>query len=451
MGQLDEPPSTTTPRVGSASTRAACHATMTDLIRPVAETHRPSTRPRRPRLSSAFQILVVGTIAYTGAALLNADHLWRTAERQPFGHRRDLYLELTGPVRQASKTLHLDLPGRAVAAVRGERHSAKASISALAGASTTPAVSVPTHTPAAAATDSTTPTRATTRWPQPSIVATTVVEPSPPASATETTTPIIDLRVMNDIPIAPDVSNVAALWAPESQRSVAPAPVALLRTPTPGQPLRLWVGGDSLAVGLGMSLAHLTGDQAIVAPESDARISTGLTRPDYFDWPGELAGVLSNHHPDVVVVMFGANDAQPIAVGNRSYSIDAPEWQAEYRRRVDEVIALAEQSGVRLVWVGQPAMRSGDLDRKMAILDSIYADEAALHPVARYIDTRSIFGAHYDAYVTGADGVSVRMRTDDGVHFTNAGYDRLGRSVLDEVREETAVPGSAPTMPSVPA
>ena len=418
---------------------------MTDLIRPVAETHRPSTRPRRPRLSSAFQILVIGTIAYTGAALLNADHLWRTAERQPFGHRRDLYLELTGPVRQASKTLHLDLPARAVGAVRGERHSVKANLSALSGVSTAPAVSVPTRPQPVASTDSAPPTRATTRWPQPSILAPTVVEPS------ETTTPIIDLRVMNDIPTTPDVSNVAALWAPESQRSVAPAPVALLRTPTPGQPLRVWVGGDSLAVGLGMSLAHLTGDQTIVAAESDARISTGLTRPDYFDWPGELAGVLAGHHPDVVVVMFGANDAQPIAVGNRSYSIDAPEWQAEYRRRVDEVIALAEQSAVRLVWVGQPAMRSGDLDRKMAILDSIYAEEAALHPVARYIDTRSIFGPHYDAYVTDADGVSVRMRTDDGVHFTNAGYDRLGRSVLDEVRQETAVPGSAPTMPPVPA
>jgi hypothetical protein len=100
-----------------------------------------------------------------------------------------------------------------------------------------------------------------------------------------------------------------------------------------------------------------------------------------------------------------------------------------------------------LIWVGQPAMRSDDFERKMQILDSIYADEATKHPNVTYIDTRAIFGATYSAYL-GEGSTAVKVRAADGIHFNNNGYDRLAAAVAAEVtRLATPPPTTTTTVP----
>ena len=100
-----------------------------------------------------------------------------------------------------------------------------------------------------------------------------------------------------------------------------------------------------------------------------------------------------------MVVMFGANDAQRMKLDGNVYDVSTPEWQAEYRRRVDAVMGFLTQGGTRHVyWIGQPVMRSGDFDQKQIILEGIYREEAAKHPGVTFIHIRTMFAGPDGAF-----------------------------------------------------
>jgi len=181
-------------------------------------------------------------------------------------------------------------------------------------------------------------------------------------------------------------------------------------------------------------MEKLTGQTATLRATSQARISTGLTRPDYFDWPTAVHDVVAQQQPDVLVVVFGTNDPQPIQTATGTYSFGTPEWETEYRARVDAVMAAA--TGARkLVWVGLPVVRRETLEPKLEVLDQIFEQEAAKFPDVSYVDTRAMFSPDgaYDAYLTAPDGTPVLVRAADGVHFSLTGYDMLAQAVIDRI------------------
>jgi hypothetical protein len=171
-----------------------------------------------------------------------------------------------------------------------------------------------------------------------------------------------------------------------------------------------------------------------IAPTVEYRFATGLTRPDYFDWPGRLREVLARaNRPQIVVVLFGANDMQPIMTPSGPVRVGTAEWLAEYRSRVAATMKLLVDAGVDAYWVGQPPMRSSTLDRRIDQVDDIYSDEAARHPGITFLDSRPLFSdsrGGYTASLPGADGTPVLMRGADGVHLTDAGGKRLTAALL---------------------
>lgn len=243
-----------------------------------------------------------------------------------------------------------------------------------------------------------------------------------------------------------DGSSAAAFGTPVDE-TTATRPE--LRQPTAAAPLRLWVGGDSIVQVFGESVVRLAGETGVVEPTLHYEISTGLTRPDYFDWPAALRADLERDDPEVVVIMFGANDAQgmELADGTVFQRVAEPGWQREYARRVGAVMDLLRADGRLVYWVGQPVMRDSGFDDRMAILDRIYASEAAGRPWVEYVDTRALFAdrsGSYAEYLTGPDGDAVDLRQDDGIHLTREGGDRMANAVLDLLaREVDLTPGRA--------
>jgi hypothetical protein len=49
-----------------------------------------------------------------------------------------------------------------------------------------------------------------------------------------------------------------------------------------------------------------------LAVHTHFQISTGLSRPDYYDWPAHLEQDMAAVDPRVVVLLVGANDDQPL-------------------------------------------------------------------------------------------------------------------------------------------
>ena len=68
------------------------------------------------------------------------------------------------------------------------------------------------------------------------------------------------------------------------------------------------MGGDSLAGSLGPALGERTAETGVVAPTFDSRVSSGLSSPEFFDWPEHATEQLQELEAEVVVFVIGTND-----------------------------------------------------------------------------------------------------------------------------------------------
>ena len=82
--------------------------------------------------------------------------------------------------------------------------------------------------------------------------------------------------------------------------------------------------GDSVGLDLGQPLVNTLAGFGDVTTYLDGHIDTGLTRPDYFNWPAELQVDLANDQPKLVVVMIGANDPQRMVTPTGSLRFGSP-------------------------------------------------------------------------------------------------------------------------------
>lgn len=250
-------------------------------------------------------------------------------------------------------------------------------------------------------------------------------EPSP------ATTPTTEAPASTETPASATTEPTTA--APEPSR----------RRPTAQEPLRLLVAGDSMTEALGPVLEELAEETGVATAERALEYSSGLTRPDFFDWPAHLAALVDEHDPDVLVVSVGANDAQGIQTPAGPAPFGTDPWVAEYRGRVAATMDLAAAEDRVVYWLGQPVMRSSTFDARMALLTSIFREEAGRRPGIRFVDTRPTFAGPdggYTAYLPDASGTPVLVRRDDGIHLTPAGARRLAAQLMDLLGEDWPLP-----------
>jgi lysophospholipase L1-like esterase len=226
------------------------------------------------------------------------------------------------------------------------------------------------------------------------------------------------------------------------------AATTALRRPTVQRPLRIWVGGDSMAQNSGAQVVQYAQESGVMKATLDYHISTGLSRPDYYDWPRRLAYVSRVLQPDVAVAFFGANDAQAVDFDGRVLGSESAAWDALYGQRVGQAMDTLRRGGAtRVYWVGLPIMGSKVFSRTVRVLDTIYRREAATRPGVVYVDTWSMFaapGGGYSAYLRDTHGGLQLMRQSDGVHVTLAGASRLGWAIVARIRRDYHVGAGAP-------
>jgi uncharacterized protein len=234
--------------------------------------------------------------------------------------------------------------------------------------------------------------------------------------------------------------------APDSPPITEAAGPPELRTPTAAEPLRLWVGGDSMAEIFGRSLVSQSEATGVIAPTLHYEVSSGLVRPDYYNWPGAMAEDLAAHDPEVVVTFFGANDGQGIVLpdGTPVQDVSDPRWLPEYRRRVGALMDQLRAGDRLVVWLGQPPMRDAGFGSRMALVNQAAMAEAATRPWVVFVDTAPLLGDANRAFaelLPDASGSPTDMRQDDGIHLTRAAGDLLAAHVLDVVRAHVDLSG----------
>ena len=227
-----------------------------------------------------------------------------------------------------------------------------------------------------------------------------------------TTTP-----VASSVPVSvPPVSSTTAVTAPDG--------LAPLAVPTPAAPLRLLVLGDSLGIDFGQPLVNDLAATDVVSAVLDGHIDTGLSRPDYFNWPAELQRDVVTYQPKAVVVFIGANDPQNFIDGSTAVTYGTPAWNAAYGKRVGSLMAQATGAGARVLWVGMPPMADPGLNAKMETLNAIAQNQAAVHPGVTYFASWPVLSnpqGQFSAFLPDASGNEVQVRDPDGIHITAAG------------------------------
>lgn len=134
-------------------------------------------------------------------------------------------------------------------------------------------------------------------------------------------------------------------------KPVIPKPVI----PKASVPRRFLLIGDSMMEDFGPVLQRTLHRRKELKFVQAGKHSTGLVRPDYYDWPLSLTDYLKKHKPDIVVVFMGANDPQPIRENKKFYNTCSKEWKDAYSRRVKEMVDISTSHGARVLWVGCPS------------------------------------------------------------------------------------------------
>jgi len=251
---------------------------------------------------------------------------------------------------------------------------------------------------------------------------------------------------------APTSAAGASTTVAGSSTTVSPAssvPADAGKVPTAADPARVLIVGDSDAGNLGPPLETTLADTGVVKSQLFYKVSSGLTRPDFFDWPAKLQQAVPQFTPDIVVVTFGGNDAQDVTLGGKSYPVQTDEWKAEYARRVGAVMDYLSAEGRTLVWVGIPNAKSGDFRDRLDILQQVTKAEAAKRPAVKYVDTWNRFvgasGGYADYIIDPRDRQGKLVRADDGFHLNQVGAEILAIDVARVVIDELIARGAAVT------
>lgn len=234
-----------------------------------------------------------------------------------------------------------------------------------------------------------------------------------------------------DIPLAPvDPDGSNGKGPPEETDSI--------RVPTPSRRLRVAIVGDSLAAGLGY-FAERVFRPRLVMVSGQGRISTGLARPDYFNWPVTMRRIVNRFDPDLVIVMLGENDHQSLqnVHGARVAAIGTSGWPPAYRDRVLAMMKIATSGGAKVVWAGLPISADPRLRAHSKRQNDIFEFASNISNDVAYFDAWNRFRRPegYTAYLREGGRV-ILIREGDGLHFNAVGYTIVAREIAKLAAEE---------------
>jgi hypothetical protein len=219
-----------------------------------------------------------------------------------------------------------------------------------------------------------------------------------------------------------------------------------VRVVTEAAPLTIWTIGDSTASSNGQLLESDIASNPLMQARTISKSSTGLTRPDYYDWNAALPVYLAEGHPDAAVISFGANDAQPIQTNGVGpyFEVGSPEWTTEYTRRAQAFVGQLTAVGTRVYLTGQPVMRDPGFSERMGVIDKVYRAVAAADPGVEYIDANTFLsdpaGGYTDS-LPAANETRVQVRQSDGIHLSLEGARWLARIMERQVAADFGLNG----------
>jgi len=191
------------------------------------------------------------------------------------------------------------------------------------------------------------------------------------------------------------------------------------------------VFGDSQAQGIAFGLQRLLLEEPQFKVLNRTHPGAAVVHEES-EWLAPIRKFLANERADVAIVMLGANDRLDMRDGGSYLRFRSDAWRDEYAKRIDRIMSALINSGLKVIWCGNPIARSGTYSSDMTYINDIYANEAGRFGV-QFVPLWSTVvddGGNYTAFGKGIDGVTQRLRGDDGIHFTAAGYELIADKIV---------------------
>ncbi|WP_208441630.1 SGNH/GDSL hydrolase family protein [Bartonella raoultii] len=190
---------------------------------------------------------------------------------------------------------------------------------------------------------------------------------------------------------------------------------------------RILVIGDFAASAVADALKKFFADKSDILIMNNTMPASGLVRTDYYSWQRNISKFIDQNNPDVIIIMIGANDNQPIKDSYSIINTDQSEWMRIYKQRIIEITESLHASGKPWIWIGQPAFGNDLLTQKMKILNALYKQETETAG-GYFLDIWSGFSdeeGNFSFSGYNIHGKIAKLRTNNGIHFTSEGKEKL--------------------------
>ncbi|MBN1412709.1 MAG: DUF459 domain-containing protein [Spirochaetales bacterium] len=209
---------------------------------------------------------------------------------------------------------------------------------------------------------------------------------------------------------------------------------------SPKYPLKVLLIGDSLVAGsLRRKIFATKKSHQGVSWTVNAKTSSGLTRPDFHDWPAIAEKVLSGKKFKALFILLGTNDAQDFRSGKkRIYFYGKPDWFEKYEERVKTFLDTVSPYVMNVYWIGLPPMKYAHFNTKMAKFNVMYETACGRKANAVFIGTKDIYSDKNGKYAQflPRNGKQLRTRENDGIHVTDAGMGFLVDRIYENLNRD---------------
>ncbi len=189
------------------------------------------------------------------------------------------------------------------------------------------------------------------------------------------------------------------------------------------QPTRILLTGDSLMASMGPQLKRALDGYENLTLIPIGKGSTGLARPDFYNWPKVLEENMRIHKPHIVVMWIGTNDTQPIYNKPEAGKPLSTSWQYAYHNELIKIFGIVRKYNATLIMMSPPVMSKQPFDNNLNAITQIIKWSCKKYG-PKFINTRTILADNQGRYLhrtTMRDGKTANIRTPDRIHITADG------------------------------
>jgi hypothetical protein len=186
--------------------------------------------------------------------------------------------------------------------------------------------------------------------------------------------------------------------------------------------------GDSVMGDVDFSLVHLLKKTEPTWQVIDAyKVSSGLTNQTYYNWPKTSEKLVSQYHPDYVVVLVGTNDAQNMMIHGKGFVLGKETWMNEYKNRILQLTNDYDSNNVKWLWIQLPVVKDLNFNKRLQFIRDVQKDTVGEH----LVETETIFGKADHSEV-----INMKLRANDGTHLNSHGANLVAEHIFSRLSKD---------------